>query len=331
MPRGFINALDWAFGDGSNDDANAFNQAAAAAQSEGKWLWIPRTANSYDVGSQVTIPAGVGVKCYGKLRAASGIAKTAPAVVIGATGVANPFMEIEIRLDNASLGSSVDWSNTGYVGVRLYNPQNCQISIFASRGFAVGVEIIGDGGGGAFNNDLWMFDLADCRYALQLDARSGSAVKQNRLWKGRWVVSSGASTAGAELERGLARFISSDASAAADVRGNVWWAPGPCVCPRGSTASSRKLFHLHTQGPRNRIQNCQNGLAMDVGNGDAHLVVDGAQAEHNFLHLGDWEGSPAKTIAKINGAPNNVNGVWSQVDEIANAGLPFHDKSWTGT
>lgn len=320
MPHGFINAEDFAFGDGSNDDANALNQAANAAQTEGKWLWVPRTANSYDIGSQVTIPAGVGVKCYGKLRMLTSMPISSPAVTIGETGVANRFREIELRIEHEGVGtSSVDWT-LGHVGVQLYNPQHCVIRIFASRGFQIGLEIIGDGDGGAFNNDIWLFDLADCRYAVQLDAHSSSAVKHNRLWGGRWVVSGTVGNANANIERGLARFVSSDASAAADVRGNVWEGPGPCVAPRDSTEGTRKLFYLHTQGPRNVIHSCQDGASLSISDGDAQLVVDGAQASNNLLHLGDWTGSPAKTIAKINSAPSNQNGVWSRRDIAANAG-----------
>ena len=55
MPRGFINALDFAFGDGSNDAANALNQAASAAHAAGKGLWIDHAAGPGERGKSVGV------------------------------------------------------------------------------------------------------------------------------------------------------------------------------------------------------------------------------------------------------------------------------------
>lgn len=317
MPRGFVNLLDHAFGDGSNDDANAVAQAVSFAQSGGKWLWVPRTADSYDIGSTVTIEPGIGVRCYGAIRANSSFAKSQPAVIVGASGQANPRQEIEISVDNASLGSSIDWSSMSYVGVRLYNPQDCEIIVRAIRGFTIGLEIIGDGDGGAFSNTIWLYDLEDCRYAVQLDARNGAPCKNNTLLNGAWRISSGASTAGADLERGLMRIVSGDASAAALAKGNEWQSPGPIDVSRGSSQSSRKLFYLHTQGPMNGLKSVSDGAALD-GTNDAELVAEGAQAFANIVELGDWEGTRTRRIEKFNGAPSNQNAVHSRKDWVDN-------------
>jgi hypothetical protein len=299
MPAGFINALDWAFGDGANDDAAALSQAAAAAQADGKHLWVPGTADSYDVGAQVAIPAGVSVKSWGRLRALAGIPRTAPVVVVGASGTANPFQVIEIALDNAG---AADWAHAGFVGVRLYNPQNCLIDIRQVKGTTVGVEIIADGGHAAMNNEIRLGLLEDCRWAVQLTG----PVRDNRLMLGRWSVAHPA-----DVEKALWKIEGTSAT------GNLWISPSAAGVHRPAGAA-RKLSYLHTQSPMNQIWSLGDDAALAVASGDAHIVADGAAAEHNLVRIGRYRDSQALTVARINGAPAGRNGLITRRAEAQN-------------
>jgi hypothetical protein len=290
MPQGFINALDWAFGDGDNDDAAALNQAAAAAATEGKHLWVPGTGDSYDLGAQLTIPAGVSIKSWGWLRALAAIAKTAPVVVVGAAGSANPFQVIELALDNAG---SPDWSSNAFVAVRLYNPQNCMIDIRQVKGATVGLEIVSDGGHEAMNNEIRLGLLEDCRFAV----RFTGPVRDNRLLLGRWSV---AHTA--DVEKALWKIEGTGAT------GNLWISPSAAGVHRPAGAG-RKLSYLHTQAPMNQVWSLGDDAALEVSNGDAHIVADGAAAEYNLVRIGCYRASQALTVARINSAPADRNGL----------------------
>ena len=295
MPLGFINALDWAYGDGVNDDANALNLAASEANADQIGLWLPK--GTYDIGTTVTIPAGIDVIGNGVIRLKSSFSKTAPAVRIGSSGSANLCRNIEIEVDDAG---AVSWSSADSAAVEFINPQSCKIVVRRARGCTTGVLVSADVL--AVANEIRVGLLQDCRYGVRFVGQ----VRDNLLMSGRWSLAHSQ-----DIERSMWKIDSTSAS------GNTWILPSSDA-PRFSSSSSRRLSYLHTVSGFNRTWGLGDDSGIDVSNGDAHLVADGASAQYNLIQIGRHDSGETPTIVKINSAPSNVNAILRRRDEAAN-------------
>jgi hypothetical protein len=318
MVAGFINpnqAPYHAAQNGSTNDAAALNAALADCASQGKDLWAP-FGSRYAIGSTVTIPAGVSVEGSLRLQWTGGTA--GPAVAVGASGTVNRLARLALDLT----GGAGSWGGANDDGVRLFNPQGCVLRIANARGFTRGVLLVADGGLEAFGNLIELGQVTDNQHAVELDARgsAASAIRDNLLIGTRGSVFSSVGGNNTDTPHGLWRIVSSDGSAAANLRNNLWLKPS-YEGGRHSSLSQLIEYYLFTQGAENEVWALRDESGMDVAAGDGHLIADGASAEYNLLTNGYYTGGNPLTIRRQNGAPAGRNGAnaWRPASQNMNA------------
>lgn len=156
-------------GDGVTDDAVAIAaMIAEAALVNNPILVFPRATGWASSVAQV-VPAGMGVLMDAPLiYTGSG---NVVALTIGAASTANSTRKFRVWVQRSSQS---DWSNEGSVGIRFYLPTACGIEIVEAKGFTIGAQLVGAGGGSAYNQ-VDLGDLLNNKVALDLTNVTASA------------------------------------------------------------------------------------------------------------------------------------------------------------
>lgn len=127
------------------DNAPAINSLAASLI-PGETLYFP-DASGYIIKDTVQIPPGVNVIMDAEIRYDG--PHDRPAIIYGAPGIRSGAKRL--RFSVTSVNQS-DWTNSNYVGVRLYNIQNCpDLRVDVCNKFTIGLEAIGSGQGFVYN------------------------------------------------------------------------------------------------------------------------------------------------------------------------------------
>lgn len=267
MPAGFVNAGDY------SADASGLNAAAAAAGAASKGLWIPKRSGGYTISSTVTVPANVRVEQFAEI-VYTGSTST-PALVWGGAAVANE----QSVWRGLNVSRSPSWGNSyDGVGIRLYNAQDCQLVLLRSRGFDVGVQILGEG---AEARGTWLEagSLQECRIGYHLCSRTGGRVRDNRIMGGRQI------QLGTVVDGTYPRYhyvTDSDGGTAADDVGNLLI--GSFADFRADqTTGECAAFWLKT--PYNFCWYVGVDANLRSG-GHPIAIVDGPAAHHNTVWLG---------------------------------------------
>jgi hypothetical protein len=305
MVAGFINPNLSPYNaaqNGSTNDVSALNAALADCVSQGKALWAPY-GSRYAIGSTLVIPAGVSVEGFLRLQWTGGT--SGPAVRIGASGEVNRLARVTVDL----VGGPGSWGGANDDGLRIFNPQGCVFRIVNSRGFTRGIVVVADGGLEAFGNLFELGQITDHQHAVEFDARgsAASAIRDNLLIGARSSVFSNVGGNNQDTVHGLWRIVSSDGTAAANLRNNLWLKPS-YEGGRHSSLSQLLMYYLFCQGAENEVWALRDESGMSTASGDGHLVADGASAEYNLIWNGYYTGGNPLAIRLQNGAPSGRNG-----------------------
>lgn len=192
-----FNVLDYgALGDSTTDDTDAIEAAVAAAAAVNGEVVFPRVADSgstyykgYRTTVPVVVPLNVSVIMHSPIYytgAAGGAALT--------IGAGAPTDETNrrhvVRVIRPPVGGvAYDWASATDIGVVLRNQAGSNIEIADVRGFTIGAQLLGDGGG-FFYNVVQLGRLNNCKYGLDFETVTTGCVTENLLLGGLFSVDS---------------------------------------------------------------------------------------------------------------------------------------------
>jgi hypothetical protein len=166
-----------AVGDGVTDDTAAIQAAFNSGATT-----IVLGAYTFNITNTVTLPDNVNIDFDGGELLYSG-PRDRVAFQVGTTnGNAG-----SVFVQNVSVRSStIDWSNTAYIGIRVCSARRANINVVLSSGFTIGFEAYSKGGGYAYNYHL-IQHLRDNKYAMVLTNDGAlSYINENIFMGGRY-------------------------------------------------------------------------------------------------------------------------------------------------
>jgi len=166
-----------AVGDGVTDDTAAIQAAFNSGATT-----IVLGAHTFNITNTVTLPDNVNIDFDGGELLYSG-PRDRVAFQVGTTnGNAG-----SVFVQNAKVRSStIDWTNTAYIGIRVCSARRANINVVLSSGFTIGFEAYSKGGGYAYNYHL-IQHLRDNKYAMVLTNDGAlSYVNENIFMGGRY-------------------------------------------------------------------------------------------------------------------------------------------------
>ncbi len=163
--RGFGAVSDWN-GTTGTDNTAAFNLAFAYAASRGRMAYVP--AGDFYCANAVTLPGeALGLQMDGRLISAGGFT----ALTIGAGGAQRQQRKLYSPL-RVSRATQSDWSSESDIGIRIFNCDECFITIAEATRFTIGVQSYGDALG--CEDSTWLLGrIVDNKVGL--DLRTGTA------------------------------------------------------------------------------------------------------------------------------------------------------------
>ena len=289
-----------AVGDGSTDDTAALNAAGAS----GITNLVGGDGKNYRTTDTVTFAANQNVDFKTSKITFAGTRNRA-AVIHGASGVKNTG-----RLDNIWIvGNTLDWSNTSYIGLRVYNLNRGKVHVRRIENFTIGYECysLGEGYTNSTHN---LIMLLSCKYSLALtsDGASGLNYVNENVFLGGDMTNDSA-TSGLGSCYGV--WLRSLNSGYVGHNSNKWF--GPCFQPgNGSPGDERIPFWADGCGGENVILDARyesgRGPAMrcdgPVGDGTSSdaIVIGNIFTAANFAASG---GAPELRVAETGSARLN--------------------------
>jgi hypothetical protein len=166
-----------AVGDGVADDTVAIQ---AAFNSGAKTIILGRY--TFKITNTVTLPNDTNIDFDGGELLYAGTRDRVAFQVGTTTGNAG-----SVFVQNVSVRSStIDWTNTAYIGIRVCSARRANINVVLSSGFTIGFEAYSNGGGYAYNYHL-IQHIVDNKYAMVLtNDGAASYVNENIFMGGRY-------------------------------------------------------------------------------------------------------------------------------------------------
>lgn len=173
-----FNVKDYgAVGNNATDDTPFINAAITAATAVGdRAVLLLPAAVGFRTTATITVPPNVDLLMNTPIIYAGPAGS--PALVIGGplSTTARAFRRKDkIKVRRATLAS---WTNLADVGVRVYNSYWGDLQFPEVVNFTVGIQIIGDGHGAAYNN-VRLGGIQDCRYGVVLTNANGGWANEN--------------------------------------------------------------------------------------------------------------------------------------------------------
>lgn len=187
LQRNVISVSDFgAVGDDPGDGTGTPDTVAiqAAADSGGAKL-VFVAGGIYRITDTLTFPANMNVDFNGAQILYNGT-RDRPAVVFGQSGVGNTAIIEKVNVRS----NTVDWSNNGFIGVRVINASRCFISIDAIRGFTINYEALSQGDGYVYNTHV-LGSILSSKYGMVFTSDgvledSGEYVNENTFFGGNF-------------------------------------------------------------------------------------------------------------------------------------------------
>jgi hypothetical protein len=178
--RDVVSVLDFgAVGDGVADDTVAIQLAADSGATH-----ITLGSGTFNTTDTIIFPASISLDFASGTISYSG-PRDRPAVQIGTqTTNAGLIDVLGVRI----LSATTDWSNTNFVGLRVYSARRARIIVDRIRGFTIGYECYSSNGGYAYNYHE-ILQLQDNKYAMALTCDgtySGDFCNENIFMGGRY-------------------------------------------------------------------------------------------------------------------------------------------------
>lgn len=172
-----------AVGDGTADDTSAIASAIAALQ-DGDTLYFPATVNGYVTTSPLTIPRFANVIMDATIWY-KGTANDTCLTIGDAAGDVNArTLKLSVRRNTTS-----NWLSESSIGIKLVNLNQCDVQIVHATDFTIGVQLIGDGRGFAYNN-IRLQRINNNKIGLDLTSTTGGWCNENLFLGGRFAVDS---------------------------------------------------------------------------------------------------------------------------------------------
>jgi hypothetical protein len=182
LKKGIINVLDYgAVGDKVADDSDAI-LAAVAELSDYDTLYFP-FGMEFRTTKTIAIPENVNIIMYSPIIFDNALATKA--LTIGNSLAPNLTVDLYLNVQRTSLTDG--WVDENDIGIELLNCDHCNINIKDIRNFTIGVKLVGDGRGFAYNT-LRLGYLNNCKYALDLTNRNSGWCCENLFVGGRFCV-----------------------------------------------------------------------------------------------------------------------------------------------
>lgn len=141
-------------------------------------LYFPFDAN-IETETTVLIPPNISVIMESPLTY-TGLSNE-PALVIGQSNVPN-FVQLKLWVIRENIS---DWVNENCIGIKIYNSTTQNINIIESTNFTIGVELIGDGRGFAYNT-ITLGELTNNKISLLLNNSNSGWCNENLFIGGRF-------------------------------------------------------------------------------------------------------------------------------------------------
>lgn len=175
--------------DGETIDTDAIQYAvtvAEAARDAGKTVTLHfPPAVGYAVDESIVIPHGINVIMDAPIIAMGSDDYTA--LEIGTTDVANFKAKMRLAAVRDELSS---WASEDCIGIKIINPNACDVFIAETRRFTLGAQIIGSDQGASYNNFRLGY-IVDNHIGLDLTNELGGWCNQNTYIGGRFGVFTG--------------------------------------------------------------------------------------------------------------------------------------------
>jgi hypothetical protein len=163
--RDIVSVLDYgAVGNGVADDTAALQAAFNSGRS---FITFEPGAN-YKTTDTVTLPAQISVDFQTAKITYAG-ARDRPAMVVGAQDIYNSATLKNIRI----ISSVLDWSNTGFIGLRTFSMNRTSVHVMAIENFTIGFELYSLGAG--YQHVIHeIVALTSCKYSMVLTCDGAS-------------------------------------------------------------------------------------------------------------------------------------------------------------
>ncbi len=191
------NDVRWygAVGDGAADDTAAIQACAdyLATTANGGLngvrpeIYFPPSAG-WKTTSTITINEGITVRMDSPIVST---VTNGPSLVIGRAGQANCGVRLQVRVRKSTQS---DWSNEANVGIKIINGNACNIELNESRNATIGVQMLGDGQGCAYNTVRIGYLNNNCIGLDLATANTNGYCNQNIFHGGRFGEESGIGT-----------------------------------------------------------------------------------------------------------------------------------------
>ncbi len=182
---GYFNVMSYgAAGTGDVDDSGAILDAIAAADSVASFpdplsmpvLYFPPNYE-FLIKEPIVVPVGISIEQHSPIKwdYIGDYPYDYPCLTIGESGEDNPLVSLQGLEVVIVKSAGIDWTQTGPnesdIGILLINPTGADIGIQWVRGFNVGVRIIGDGSGAAYNT-IKLGKFSDNKVGLDLTTQN---------------------------------------------------------------------------------------------------------------------------------------------------------------
>lgn len=230
------------------------------------------------------------------------------------------FGNCDIKINVKGLAGT----NTGSLGVKIINANQCQICINNVELFETGVELLGDGGGFAYNN-VTIGSIGRCKTLLKLNSKNSGWCNENKFFGGRFYVA----TSDSFLSESVGILFTSERNY--NNNGNTFYAPsleGLNTCVKIDYGTYNRIYNARTENATNPLvtsgTSSKNIMTSLYGRSDEGTTKhdDGNIYRSNWSEFRNW-------FTNVIFDSGNIDNMCAS--NATNVGMPKLLANWQGT